>query len=56
MRIRYRGDAADAVVTPGPDGFEVSFAQPQRAVAPGQSAVVYRRDEVLGGGRIVRAR
>ena len=56
MRIRYRGDAADAVVMPGPDGFEIAFATPQRAVAPGQSVVVYRGDELLGGGRIVRAR
>jgi tRNA-specific 2-thiouridylase len=55
VRIRYRGDATDAVVTPGPEGYEVAFARPQRAVAPGQSVVVYRHDEVLGGGRIVRA-
>jgi tRNA-specific 2-thiouridylase len=33
----------------------VTFDSPQRAVAPGQSAVVYRGDEVLGGGRIAEA-
>ncbi len=31
----------------------MTFPSPQRAVAPGQSAVVYRGEEVLGGGRIV---
>ena len=56
VRIRYRGDAADAVITPTPGGFEVAFRQPQRAVAPGQSVVVYRGDELLGGGRILHAR
>jgi tRNA-specific 2-thiouridylase len=56
VRIRYRGDAADAVITPTPDGFDVAFRLPQRAVAPGQSVVVYRGDELLGGGRIVHAR
>ena len=34
-------------------GSRVTFRSPQRAIAPGQSAVVYRGDEVLGGGRIV---
>jgi tRNA-uridine 2-sulfurtransferase len=33
-------------------GFRATFAQPQRAVARGQAAVVYRHDEVLGGGII----
>jgi len=53
--IRYRGEDASAVVTPGPaDTFRVDFRSPQRAIAPGQSAVVVRGHEVLGGGRILR--
>jgi tRNA-uridine 2-sulfurtransferase len=55
VRIRYRGDDVAAVVTPRADAFGVEFAVAQRGVAPGQSAVVYRGDELLGGGRIVRA-
>ena len=53
MRIRYRGDDVPAVVTPTSQGFTVRFRSPQRGIAPGQSAVVYRGDEMLGGGRIV---
>ncbi len=53
VRVRYRGESAAAVITPTEAGFEVSFRTPQRAIAPGQSAVVDRDDEVLGGGRIV---
>jgi tRNA-specific 2-thiouridylase len=53
VRVRYRGDDAPARVAPRPGGFEVVFREPQRAIAPGQSAVVYDGDEVLGGGRIV---
>src|SRR5581483_9069137 len=32
------------------DGSTVHFAEPHRRVAPGQSVVLYRGDEVLGGG------
>ena len=32
------------------DGTTVTFGEPQRRVAPGQSVVLYRGDEVLGGG------
>jgi tRNA-specific 2-thiouridylase len=53
VRVRYRGDDVPAVVEPGDHGFAVTFRTPQRAIAPGQSVVVYRGDEVLGGGRIV---
>jgi len=53
--IRYRGEDAPAVIESAPGGFRVEFGEPQRAVAPGQSAVIYRGDEVLGGGRIVES-
>jgi tRNA-specific 2-thiouridylase len=54
VQLRYRSGAVPAVVHPLGDGqVRVEFRAPQRAVAPGQSAVFYRGDEVLGGGRIV---
>jgi tRNA-specific 2-thiouridylase len=54
VRIRYRGEGVPSVVEPLDDGrFRVEFRTPQRGVAPGQRAVVYRGDEVLGGGRIM---
>ncbi len=53
VRIRYRHQAAAARVLPTVSGFEVRFDEPQRAITPGQAAVVYRGDEVVGGGFIV---
>ena len=38
-----------------PAGYRLELRTPQRAVAPGQSAVIYLGDELLGGGRIVEA-
>jgi tRNA-specific 2-thiouridylase len=56
VRLRSRGDDVPCVVEPGgADRFRVEFRTPQRSVAPGQRAVLYRGDEVLGGGRIVEA-
>jgi tRNA-specific 2-thiouridylase len=54
VRVRSHGDDVPAAIRPRTDGtIEVVFRSPQRALAPGQSAVVYLGDEVLGGGRIV---
>ncbi|MCX5653515.1 MAG: tRNA 2-thiouridine(34) synthase MnmA [Planctomycetota bacterium] len=61
VQIRYRHPAAPAWLTrldPRPDGSEaaeVKFDQPQPAVTPGQAAVFYRDDRVLGGGWIANA-
>jgi tRNA-specific 2-thiouridylase len=54
-RIRYKGDAVPAVIDPAEKTVRVEFRTPQAAVAPGQSVVFYREDEVLGGGRILEA-
>ena len=53
-KIRYRHREKECTVTPLPDGGALlEFDEPQRAATPGQSAVVYDGDEVLGGGVIV---
>jgi len=53
VRIRHGAPIVDAVVrTASDDAFEVEMARPQAAVTPGQSAVLYREDIVVGGGVI----
>jgi tRNA-specific 2-thiouridylase len=54
-RLRYRGVEAPAVVEVSGESAKVEFLAPQRAVAPGQSVVFYRGDELLGGGRIIES-
>jgi tRNA-specific 2-thiouridylase len=55
VKVRYRSSAVAATVHGPGDDVLVRFAEPQHAVAPGQAAVFYRGDEVLGGGTIVEA-
>ena len=53
LQIRHRAPAALAkIVRVDGSGLELRFDRAQRAVAPGQSAVIFRGDAVLGGGRI----
>ena len=55
VRVRYRHEAAPATVEMiGGRRARVLFDEPQRAVTPGQAAVFYRGDEVLGGGWIAK--
>ncbi|NVM22448.1 MAG: tRNA 2-thiouridine(34) synthase MnmA [Desulfobacterales bacterium] len=52
-RIRYRHREAESVLTPlGPDRAVVRFCEDQYAITPGQAAVFYQGERVLGGGWI----
>lgn len=54
VKIRHRHEPAWATLHAlGKDEVEARFEEPQRAVTPGQAAVFYDGDEVVGGGWIV---
>lgn len=53
VKIRYLHPPATALIAPtGECTAEISFEKPQRAITPGQSAVFYEGDKLLGGGYI----
>jgi tRNA-specific 2-thiouridylase len=55
VQIRHRARAVKASVTASnATSIELQLVEPQRAVTPGQSGVLYRGDVVAGGGRILR--
>jgi tRNA-specific 2-thiouridylase len=51
-KLRYRQTDAPVTVYPEGEGARLVFDEPQRAPAPGQTAVLYCGDRVLGGGEI----
>lgn len=53
VRIRYRHQGADAGITKIDDErWQIRFDTPQRAITPGQFAVIYEQDRVFGCGEI----
>ena len=53
-KVRYRQKEHTATVTvTGKGSAHVEFTEPERAITPGQSAVFYDGDKVLGGGIIL---
>jgi tRNA-specific 2-thiouridylase len=53
VQVRYRHKPAAAVLTVRQDGnLAVHFENPQKAVTPGQAAVIYSGEQLLGGGWI----
>ena len=55
VRIRHRGRKVPCKIGAGDKRFQVDFLELERAVAPGQAAVFYDGDRVLGGAWIGRA-
>jgi tRNA-specific 2-thiouridylase len=53
VKLRYRSPAVNADVTPEPGGFRLRLDEPAYGVAPGQAAVLYDGDAVVGAGTIV---
>jgi tRNA-specific 2-thiouridylase len=53
VKLRYRSPAVNADVTPEPGGFRLRLDEPAYGVAPGQAAVLYDGEAVVGAGTIV---
>ena len=56
VKVRHRHEGEAGVVTARDGGAVVRLARPVRGVAPGQAAVFYAGDEVVGGGCIAERR
>ena len=55
VQVRHRGKPVSCVAHFMDKGVELSFSEKIRAIAPGQSAVLYKNNECLGGGIIAKA-
>ena len=53
VRTRYRAPLVDCVVTVQADNAILQLAEQVRAITPGQSAVLYDGERVVGGGIVI---
>lgn len=53
VKTRYSAKSAKAKIIQIEDKIKIMFDEPQRAITPGQSAVFYIDDIVVGGGKII---
>jgi len=53
-KIRYKDSGSLSVITPNSTGIGVRFFEKAKGIAPGQSAVFYEDNDVIGGGIIQR--
>ena len=56
VQLRAHGEIHPAVCVPAAGGVRISLREPARGIAPGQAAVFYDGDAVLGSATIVRTR
>ncbi|MBD3282392.1 MAG: tRNA 2-thiouridine(34) synthase MnmA [Candidatus Portnoybacteria bacterium] len=52
IKIRYLTKETPGIIKKQNKNYLIEFNKPQRAVTPGQSAVFYKKDQILGGGII----
>ncbi len=53
IRTRYRAPLVSGTVVSTEEGMIIRLAEPARAITPGQSAVLYDGDRVVGGGIVI---
>ena len=53
VKLRYRSPAVGAAVEPSDGGFVLRLDEPAHGVAPGQAAVLYDGDAIVGAGTII---
>ena len=54
-KIRYKDKGSHSIISPIDGGVSVRFFEAAKGIAPGQSAVFYEGDDVIGGGIIQRS-